>query len=379
MPHGFCINWSPWLLTLSVISNLLIFIAYFSIPIALVFFLRKREDLSFKAVLWLFSMFILACGSTHLMHVITYWHPWYWTQATLDLVTAVVSVATAIYLWPMIPKLLQLPSPEQLMLLNSALQKEIADRKLIEQALQEKSAALEKSNTDLERFAYSVSHDMRQPLRAISGHLQLLSMALKEKLDDEDRDNLDFALGGAKRMDGMILSLLEYSRVGRKTVAKELMESRQSLDEALSFLEPAIKEAGAKITIDGHWPRVHASRDELTRLFQNLIGNALHYHEPDQPPQIEVQSSVSADLWKVSIHDHGIGIDPGQIDRLFNFFSRLQARSRFEGHGMGLALCRRIVEHHSGRVWVESEGEGKGSTFLFEIPVHATSEEDHGE
>ncbi len=247
--------------------------------------------------------------------------------------------------------------------------RDITARKKTEQILQEKTQALLRSNTDLERFAYSVSHDMRQPLRAVSGHLQLLQMGLKEKLDEENRVNLAFALDGAKRMDSMIVSLLEYSRVGRKTDAKQRMRSRESLDEALEFLAPAIRQEKAAVGVGGEWPEVHASRDELLRLFQNLIGNAVHYHEPGQAPRIEIESSVAANTWRVRVRDYGIGIDPRRIDQLFHFFSRLQSRERFEGTGMGLALCRRIVEHHNGRIWVESEGEGRGSTFIFELPV----------
>lgn len=247
--------------------------------------------------------------------------------------------------------------------------RDITGRKKSEESLKEKTQALLHSNVDLERFAYSVSHDMRQPLRAVSGHLQLLQRGLQDKLDEEQRENLNFALQGARRMDSMIVSLLEYSRIGRKTDAKQWMEAREALDDALGFLQPAIRQAQASITVSGLWPRVIASRDELLRLFQNLIGNALHYHDPGQSPRVEIDSTAEGRVWRVSVRDHGIGIDPRQIDSLFQFFSRLQLRERFEGTGMGLALCRRIVEHHDGRIWVESEGEGHGSTFIFELPL----------
>jgi PAS domain S-box-containing protein len=239
---------------------------------------------------------------------------------------------------------------------------DITERKEMEDALQ-------RSNADLERFAYSVSHDMRQPLRAVSGHLQLLQHSLKEKLDEDERENLGFALEGARRMDSMIVSLLDYSRVGRKTEEKQWIASRASLDEALGFLTPLITDTKAEVNLNGEWPQVFASRDELTRLFQNLIGNAIKFREPQQAALVDIDSLVHGDTWRVSVRDHGVGIDPQQIDRLFQFFSRLQSRSRFEGTGMGLALCRRIVEHHQGRIWVESEGEGKGSTFIFEMPM----------
>ena len=210
---------------------------------------------------------------------------------------------------------------------------------------------------------------MRQPLRAVSGHLQLLQRSLKDKLDENDRENLGFALEGARRMDSMIVSLLDYSRVGRKTESKQRIDSRVSLDEAIGFLAPLIEEAKAEVKLSGHWPQVFASRDELTRLFQNLIGNAIKFCEADQPVLVEIDSSVHNDTWRVSVRDHGVGINPQQIGRLFQFFSRLQSRDRFEGTGMGLALCRRIVEHHDGRIWVESEGINKGSTFIFELKL----------
>lgn len=247
--------------------------------------------------------------------------------------------------------------------------RDITERKQVEAELREKSAALQHSNTDLEQFAYSVSHDMRQPLRAVSGHLQLLERELKDSLDPNNQENLAFALDGAKRMDAMIVSLLDYSRVGRKTEAKHWLESRQALDEALGFLAPVIEESQAALEVDGEWPRVFASRDELTRLFQNLIDNALKYREPDQPPRVAVASEERHGNWRVSVTDHGIGIDPQQIGRLFQFFSRLQSRARYEGTGMGLALCRRIVEHHGGRIWAESAGAGQGCVFIFEMPL----------
>ncbi|MDD5329222.1 MAG: ATP-binding protein [Sulfuricella sp.] len=252
--------------------------------------------------------------------------------------------------------------------------RDITERKLAEEALRANSEALQRSNADLEQFAYSVSHDMRQPLRAVSGHLRLLEKALKGRLGDDDRENMAFALDGAQRMDAMIVSLLEYSRVGRKTESKAWLASREPLDEALGFLAPVIAEAGAAVDVSGEWPQVFASRDELVRLFQNLVGNAVKYHEPERPPRVAVDSAVADGRWRVSVRDHGIGIDPRQIDRLFQFFSRLQSRARFEGTGMGLALCRRIVEHHAGRIWVESAGIGQGSDFVFEMPVRADEE-----
>jgi len=253
---------------------------------------------------------------------------------------------------------------------------DITEQKQTSEELRSKTEALQRSNADLERFAYSVSHDMRQPLRAVSGHLQLLQRSLKGRLDDDESENMSFALEGARRMDSMIVSLLDYSRVGRKTEAKAWLPARTALDDALGFLDPMIHDTSAAVIVAGEWPQVYASRDELTRLFQNLIGNGIKFCEQGKPPRIEVESGVDGGIWRVRVRDHGIGIDPTQSDRLFQFFSRLQARTRFEGTGMGLALCRRIVEHHGGKIWVESEGEGQGSMFAFELPLDATLEEE---
>ncbi len=256
-----------------------------------------------------------------------------------------------------------------------ALQRSEQELVQLNRNLHEAKETLHSSNADLERFAYSVSHDMRQPLRAVSSHLQLLQLSLKDKLDGDERENMNFALEGARRMDAMIVSLLEYSRVGRKTGMMAQLSSRLPLDEALGYLQPMIGETAAEVNVSGEWPQVFACHDELTRLFQNLIGNAIKFREASKTARVELDSSVHDKVWRVSVRDYGVGIDPKQIDRLFQFFSRLQARSRFEGTGMGLALCRRIVEHHDGRIWVESEGEGKGSVFIFELPIRSAAEQ----
>lgn len=246
--------------------------------------------------------------------------------------------------------------------MNLAILYDITQRKQVENELT-------RSNAELEQFAYAVSHDMRQPLRMVTSYLSLIESALGGRLDEETQQFLDFAVDGAKRMDAMILSLLDYSRVGRKTEAKTRISSKISLDEALAFLGPEINSYGCEIKVSGDWPELFASRDELTRLLQNLIGNALKYHEENQPPQIHVHGEVCAGSLRVEVRDQGIGIEPKQMDRLFKVFSRLQARSRFEGTGVGLALCRKIVEHHHGTIGVESAGEGQGCTFWFELPL----------
>lgn len=229
---------------------------------------------------------------------------------------------------------------------------------------------LKRSNAELEQFAYAVSHDMRQPLRMISSYLQIMERTLADTLNDETRSCMRFAMEGARRMEQMILSLLEYSRVGRASGSINPMNSHEALEEALLYLGPEIKASGGQVTVSGTWPQISASHDEMTRLLQNLVGNALKYHPENVAPRIEVMASGKLpDRFRVEVRDNGIGIDPTQMDRLFQVFSRLQPRVRYDGVGVGLALCRKIVEHHRGVIGVTSEGEGKGSTFWFEIPV----------
>ena len=230
---------------------------------------------------------------------------------------------------------------------------------------------LKRSNAELEQFAYAVSHDMRQPLRMVTSYLGLIEKALQSQLDDDTRQFLTFAVDGAKRMDSMILSLLDYSRVGRISEATTVISTRSAVDEALLFLMPELEAGGGRVDILGDWVDLIANRDELTRLFQNLIGNALKYHEANKPPVVQVFASITSNVFRVEICDNGIGINPRQINRLFKVFSRLQARSHFEGTGVGLALCRKIVEHHGGKIGVTSEGEGFGCVFWFELPFES--------
>ena len=230
-------------------------------------------------------------------------------------------------------------------------------------------AELKRSNAELEQFSYSISHDMRQPLRMISSYLQLLQKGLGDTLDTEKREYFNFAIDGAQRMDAMMLGLLDYSRVGRKGEAQVWVDSRAVLDEALLFLHPLVAEAQAMLHIEGDWPRVLVSPDELLRLLQNLVGNALKFRVANRVPQITVISKTIDGQWQLCVSDNGVGMAPDQIGRLFQVFQRLQSRAAYEGTGIGLALCRKIVEHHGGRIWAESEGEGLGSRFCVEMPL----------
>jgi PAS domain S-box-containing protein len=232
-------------------------------------------------------------------------------------------------------------------------------------------AELLRSNRELEQFSYSISHDMRQPLRMINSYLQLLQKSLGQGLTAEQRAYFKFAIDGAQRMETMMLALLDYSRVGRKGEPEAWVQSRALVDEAVHFLQAGITESGAQLQLLGHWPQIFVSPDEMLRLMQNLIANALKFRINKQAPHITVTSTLTASHWQLCVADNGIGIQPDQIGRLFQVFSRLQSRIAFEGTGIGLALCRKIAEHHGGRIWAESAGVGLGSQFCVALPQSA--------
>ena len=229
---------------------------------------------------------------------------------------------------------------------------------------------LTRSNEDLERFAYVASHDLRQPLRMVNSYLSLIERKLTDTLDDECKSFLGYAMGGAKRMDRMIVDLLDYSRISRIATEKTLVSLETLANFALKNLERAIQEADAEITIATALPQIYGYESELERLLQNLIGNALKFRAQDRPIKVTLGCRETARHWILSIADTGIGIDPKDHGRLFGVFQRLVSQSQYEGNGIGLAACRKIVEHHDGKIWIESQLD-QGCTFFISLPKSA--------
>ena len=233
-------------------------------------------------------------------------------------------------------------------------------------ALARKSQELERSNTDLENFAYMVSHDLQEPLRMVIGFLNLLDKGYKDSLDKEALEYINFAVDGAQRMKKLISDLLAFSRVGTQPMEFSLTDCNQVLEMTLNNLGIVIEESGAAITSD-QLPEIVVDPDRLGQLFQNLIANALKFRG-DKIPKIHISATKNEREWEFSVKDNGIGIDPKQYERIFLIFQRLHTQGEYPGTGIGLAICKRIVENHGGRIWIESQP-GYGTTFFFTLPM----------
>ncbi|MFB2973278.1 ATP-binding protein [Aerosakkonema sp. BLCC-F183] len=225
---------------------------------------------------------------------------------------------------------------------------------------------LERSNAELKKFAYVASHDLQEPLNQVANYVQLLEMRYEEELDEDAKEFITFAVEGVSLMQTLIDDVLAYSKVDMQGIEFELTEVETALDRALSNLRKRITESKAAITHDA-LPTVMADGTQLMQLFQNLIGNAIKFRS-DKAPEIHIGTQRLEDGWLFSVRDNGIGIDPQFSDRIFTIFQRLHTRDEYPGTGMGLAICKKIIECHRGRIWVESQL-GQGATFYFTIPL----------
>jgi signal transduction histidine kinase len=404
MAHGYCYLWRPEIVWLHVVSDALITLAYYSIPITLIYFVRKRRDLPFHWMFLMFGAFILGCGTTHAMEVWTIWHGTYRLAGIIKLVTAGMSVSTALALVPLMPKALALPSPSrleaanrelkleitnrehaereihelnenlerrvvqrtaQLEAVNQELQQEIAQRKRVEEVLLQQTQELARSNAALQQFAYASSHDLKEPLRNITLFSQALSKHLAGSLDATGQDYLNFVATGAKRMNALVDALLSYSLLTNVSEADYVeVDLNACAKIAINNLRYSITESSATVHLN-HLPSpVWGDELLLTQVFQNLLSNAIKYCEHDAAPEITISASNDGGEWIISVADNGIGIPAEYYERIFGLFKRLH-NSDYPGTGIGLAMCKKIVEKHGGRIWVESGG--RGSTFKFVI------------
>jgi PAS domain S-box-containing protein len=252
-------------------------------------------------------------------------------------------------------------------ILVTAAIRDISARKKSEEQLMKTVAELKSSNEELQQFAYVASHDLQEPLRMVSSFTQLLSKRYAGRLDSDADEFIAFAVDGCNRMQGLIQDLLAYSRAGVSARAPTKISSEQSLQEALANLGAVIEQSGAVVTHE-RLPEITTNARQLTQLLQNLVGNAVKYRGTANPRIHVAVKNNDGEEWIFSVSDNGLGIDSQYFEKVFVLFQRLHGRNEFDGTGIGLAICKKIVDRQGGRIWVESQV-GKGSTFYFALPV----------
>jgi PAS domain S-box-containing protein len=250
--------------------------------------------------------------------------------------------------------------------LYTAVLRDVTERVRAEEALATQAEELARSNAELEQFAYVASHDLQEPLRMVASYTQLLARRYRGKLDDDAHEFIGYAVDGVTRMQSLISDLLAYSRVGKGGGTVERADLEAVFQRTLDVLRAAIEESGAQVTA-GPLPTVAADPVQVGQVLQNLVGNGLKFRGAE-PPRVHVSAERRGDEWLVSVRDNGIGIAPEYAQRIFVIFQRLHTRAEYAGTGIGLAICKKIVERHGGRIWVES-AEGQGSTFFFTLPA----------
>jgi signal transduction histidine kinase len=372
MPHGMCYEWDPAVIWLHVSADAVIALAYYSIPITLLYFVQKRKDLAFDWMLVCFAIFIVACGTTHVMEIINIWHPTYWLSGIIKAVTALASIITAILLIRLVPQALKIPSPEQLRESNTALQNEIAEKTealgrvaSLNRELIEQTSNLAASNKELETFSYSVSHDLRAPLRHISSYIPLL-IEEAPNLGESGSLYAKKIARAAAHMGQLIDSLLAFSQMGKAAMRHEKVDMDELVAQVREELAPDTQ--GREITWEvAALPAVVGDRALLKQAWLNLLSNAIKYTRNRQPAVIAVEGNETPEAWDFLVRDNGAGFDMQYADKLFGVFQRLHGREEFEGTGIGLANVHRIISRHGGTIRAEGKV-GGGATFFFEIP-----------
>ncbi|HJU99038.1 MAG TPA: ATP-binding protein [Burkholderiaceae bacterium] len=408
MPHGHCYLWTPDLLWTYVVSDAMIGLAYFTIPVAMLYFVRKRSDLQFSWMFVCFSVFIFACGTTHFLAIWTIWHPDYWLDALLKAVTAAASVVTAVLLWPLVPKALQIPSMHQL---NQALQdreRELAERKRVEKALvalneslelrvaertaevlaaqrevndllvKERAGRKEAERVSLmkDEFLLTLSHELRTPLNSIFGWTQILDSNYEDAAIV--RKGIEVIDRNVRLQTRLIDELLDLSSIasGKVRLDMQPVELATVIGAAMESIMPAAesKHIELECVADPAAPLVSGDPARLQQVLWNLLTNAVKFTPRDG--RISVQLEQAGSYMVLTIADTGEGIPEDFLPFVFERFSQADSstRRRHGGLGVGLAVARNLIELHGGHISVSSAGAGLGTTFCISLPIRARNE-----
>jgi signal transduction histidine kinase len=359
MPHGHCYLWSPALVWTMVVTDALIGIAYVSISLCL-YFLVRRIKLPFSTMFLAFGIFIAACGATHFMSIYTLWQPDYWLDALIKIVTALASVATALILYPLFPKVIALAETARLSE-QRRLQLEDLNREL-----ELRTEALMTANRELEAFSYTVSHDLRSPLRGIDGFSQALLEDHSAELSDEGKQFLTHVRSGAQRMGQIIDDLLALAKITRAEIVLVPVDLSKIAKETAEYLKAQEPERQATVEVELNLSCL-GDPGLIRILVENLLGNAWKFSSRNSDTRIEVGSQRVDRETFFYIRDNGAGFDMQYSNKLFTAFQRLHSSADYKGSGIGLATVKRIVDKHSGSIRAESELT-KGTTIFFTLP-----------
>ena len=346
-----CGNWSDFHGWLYIISDLMIWLAYFLIPIIIIdYFIKKRGALKFQNVYFLFAAFILLCGATHFLDALMFWTPVYRFSALVRFITGVVSLLTVFYLVKVLPDAFRQKT-------NKELEFEIARRKMVERKLSE-------ANKGLQAFAYIASHDLQEPLRKIRTFTSLLENANSGTFDEKSKEYTKKIVRSSAKMQSLIEDVLKLSSIDNEMEFKRVNVS-EIISAAADDLEIKITEKNAVIEQE-EIPDVWGNAAYLSQLFANLLSNSLKFSK--ETPSIKITGYQKDSTVIIRFTDNGIGMHQKETEQIFLAFNRLHNRDHFEGSGIGLAICKKIIETHNGKISVESKIDA-GTTFIIELPA----------
>lgn len=359
---------NPALGWLHIVADLAIFGAYLAIPIVLGYFLIRKENLPFPYLAAFFALFILSCGFGHAVEAVIFWEPVYRLSGAVKVITAIVSWGTVIVMIPVIPRVLNLPDLERL---NEQLTNEVAERKRVEAKLIRHSQQLEKSNQELDDFAYVASHDLRSPLQGIKNLASWVKDDNYDNLPVESQRHLELMHQRIERMERLLDDLLQYSRVGRIAQSTAVVDVNQML---VGIIDSLPRPAGMSVAITSEMPTLETLTAPLDLTFRNLIQNAIKHHDR-LDGKAEISCEDRGQYFRFCVKDDGPGIAPEFHQRVFKMFETLRPRDAVEGSGMGLSIVEKTLERVGGKVWLESVP-GEGATFVFDWPKQPPASEE---
>lgn len=355
-PLGDCFQWRADVLWTHVALDAVITVAYFSMAVAVLYFMRKRRDLARPIVGWIITALILLGGWTHMIGIWSVWHGGYGYEALIKSITAVAAVVAATVAWRLMPSALAVPNKQML-------QERISEATA---KLQASNVALGEANSELENFVSVASHDLKEPLRTLTAFSRLLGSDLGDNLPDVARNDLSQIMGAASRMQNLIGKLLELSQSSKAELQLQSILPDSCANAALRALDELLKERNAVIERD-RLPEVRGDRTLVTQTYQNLLSNALKFIAKDVTARIRLTAEETADGEVIlGVADNGVGIEPAMRDRIFGAFERLNPQGEFEGAGIGLTICRRAITRMGGRIWAEDSVYG-GTHFKFTL------------